>query len=238
LALLYVGAPISGRERGDGLLARKKEFRIDLHVHSLFSGESPTTPEEIVDSAIRKGLDGVCITEHGSLYASAPFEKFRKSGLVILRGVEVSTSAGHMLVYGVDEVQWNDWGLNQTVDAQELVTRAKELGGIAVVAHPWQLIEEDSFLGNLAPVVDDRFRSLKGLAAIEVCNGKSIVYPLICESLGYLARRLGLGCTGGSDAHFGYQVGRSYTVFREPIFSSLDLVQALATQDYYPQNAF
>ncbi len=69
-------------------MAKKRGFRIDLHVHSKYSGESLAEPKEILESALDKGLDGICITEHGSLYASRPFEELKKnSSLVIFRGL-------------------------------------------------------------------------------------------------------------------------------------------------------
>ena len=36
----------------------------DTHMHTSFSGDSDASPEAMAESAIRKGLDGVCITDH------------------------------------------------------------------------------------------------------------------------------------------------------------------------------
>ena len=70
-------------------MAKKHGFRIDLHVHSVFSGESLADPRDILEAAIEKGLDGICVTEHQSLYASRPFDELKKDypSLVVLRGV-------------------------------------------------------------------------------------------------------------------------------------------------------
>lgn len=221
------------------LLAKKRGFRIDLHVHSKYSGESLAEPKEILESALDKGLDGICITEHGSLYASRPFEELKKnSSLVIFRGVELSTDAGHMLVYGIEDSVWDDWGKHRLVNAQELIKRVRRFGGLAIPAHPWQMSEGAGNQDGLQISVDDRITDLDHLAAIEVCNGKQANNPVICEILGAFAVQMGLGRIGGSDAHVPEHVGQAYTVFKTPFYTAKDLVDALYSKTYYPQSAF
>ncbi len=221
-------------------MANKREFRMDLHVHSMYSGESLADPRDIIESALDKGLDGICVTEHRSLYASRPFEELKQGypSLVILRGVEISTDAGHMLVYGVKDTVWNDWGKNSLCNAQELVDRVRELGGLAIPAHPWQITEGAGSPDGLQISVDERILNLNNLSAIEVCNGKQAKNPIVCEILGAFAKQMGFGRIGGSDAHIPEHVGRSYTVFKTPICSSKDLVRALLTKRYYPQSYY
>lgn len=36
----------------------------DTHMHCAFSGDSDTAPELMIESAIKKGLDGICFTDH------------------------------------------------------------------------------------------------------------------------------------------------------------------------------
>lgn len=36
----------------------------DSHMHTQFSGDSETSPEDMIQSAIHKGLSGICITDH------------------------------------------------------------------------------------------------------------------------------------------------------------------------------
>ncbi|HHY16475.1 MAG TPA: PHP domain-containing protein [Firmicutes bacterium] len=220
-------------------MAKRREFRIDMHVHSMYSGESLADPKDILESALDRGLDGLCITEHGSLYASRPFEELKKQfPLVIFRGVELSTDAGHMLVYGIEDSVWNDWGKGKLCNAQELVNLARHLGGLAIPAHPWQIAGGAGNQDGVQISVDDRITDLKHLAAIEVCNGKQAKNPVICEILGAFARQMGLGRIGGSDAHVPEHVGQAYTVFRTPIYRPEDLINALISSIYYPQSSF
>ena len=221
-------------------MARKHAFYVDMHVHSRFSGESAAEPRDIIEAALARGLDGICVTEHESLAASAPFEEFRRSTrLTIIRGVELSTDAGHMLVYGVSDSDWGDFGKNKISHAQELVDRVNRLGGIVVPAHPCvisgSMAGASSWEDTLVEI-DQRILSVRGIAAIEVCNGKHANYPHVCRVVGNLARRLGLPGTGGSDAHVPEDVGLALTAFHTPIRSSADLVEAVRRRLLHPES--
>lgn len=220
-------------------MVKKFEFNIDMHVHSMYSGESLSRPNDIIDVALEKGLDAIVVTEHGSLRASSPFDKFRgQTTLTILRGVEISTDAGHILVYGIDDRDWDEWGKDGDVDARDLISRVNALGGVAVPAHPYIIDNLSRSVLTKEPIasVDQRVVTLSGLGAIEVCNGKAVNRPSICEMLGATARNMGLPGTGGSDAHIPPDVGRSYTAFRVPVYSNKELVAAVKNGALYPKN--
>ena len=36
----------------------------DQHMHCIFSGDSEALPSDMINSAITKGLDGICFTDH------------------------------------------------------------------------------------------------------------------------------------------------------------------------------
>jgi len=49
---------------------REELLKIDLHCHTKYSGDNDLEPEELIEQAVKKNLDGVCITEHSSLLDS------------------------------------------------------------------------------------------------------------------------------------------------------------------------
>ena len=79
--------------------------RIDLHIHSKFSGDTDSEPDEIVLHAIKAGLHGIAFTEHNSYeaseFADELIETYRDK-IMIFRGVEFSSAEGHCLVFGVN----------------------------------------------------------------------------------------------------------------------------------------
>src|SRR3990172_1604999 len=81
------------------------KFRIDMHVHSKYSGDTDSEPEEAILHAISLDLQGIAFTEHYSYAASDYAESLKdkySDSILILRGVEFSTEEGHCLIFGVD----------------------------------------------------------------------------------------------------------------------------------------
>ncbi len=177
-------------------------YKYDLHVHSRYSGDNDSDPEDIIEFAIEADLDGIAFTEHYSYEASeyviALQEKYKK-WISIIRGIEFSAREGHCLVFGVN----TDRVLEKGSRIEEVIERINSLGGIAVPAHPYRGAEG----------IGDRVFKLSGLTAIEGYNGCNI-HAFNQHSI-EAATKLGICFTGGSDAHLPSDVGSCYTIFKE-----------------------
>lgn len=82
------------------------ERRIDLHMHSTISDGS-LTPKEIIDEAVKNGVDTISICDHDSLdaYTDELFEYAKKNNINLIKGVEISTQGEvgvHVLGYNFD----------------------------------------------------------------------------------------------------------------------------------------
>ena len=179
-------------------------FKLDLHVHSHYSGDNDSDPEETVVRAIEQGLDGLAFTEHYYYHVSGPVEALRKkygAGIRIFRGVEFSTVEGHCLVFGVD----TDKLSLKHVPIEELISVVNEAGGAVIPSHPYR---RGTSLGDL-------IRSVKGICAVEGYNGCNM--SILNERAVETARELNLPYTGGSDAHAPSEVGACFTGFAEDV---------------------
>ncbi len=181
---------------------------IDTHCHTKFSYDNWLEPLDLIRRAQALGLDGVCISEHYSYEASAPLEALgREEGLLVLRGLEVSTDRGHLLVFGVEDDSWNTWGRNNYLPLAPLIERVTALGGICVPAHPYREMGVASLLDGLLEIV--------GIAGVESHNGGNV------DSDNVLAKKaadyLRLPTLGGSDCHKVSAVGRCATQFLRPV---------------------
>jgi len=128
-------------------------LRIDLHIHTIHSGDSSITLAEALKWCERRGLDGLAITDHdvvGEVRVSSP-----QDDLLILPGVEISARGGHILALGVEEVIPEGLSIAETVD------RIREMGGISVIAHPFAPSKSWVNIDELVGV---------GLDAVEVAN--------------------------------------------------------------------
>lgn len=201
---------------------------IDCHCHTRYSYDNWLEPVSLVRRALALGLDAVVITEHYSYEASAPVEAVgREEGLLVLRGVEIATDAGHLLAYGVEDDGWNIWGQNQYLPLAAVIERINGLGGICVPAHPFREIGLASLL--------DKIVDVQGLTAVETHNGSNL------DSDNQLASRaaglMGLPSLGGSDCHKVDAVGRCATEFLQPVSDMASFIAAIRAGacrgDYY-----
>jgi hypothetical protein len=78
--------------------------RADLHIHSFGAShdvrDATMTPEGIVSTAIREGLRLIAITDHNEIgNVEATVAAAEGMDLLVVPGVELSTSQGHLLCY-------------------------------------------------------------------------------------------------------------------------------------------
>lgn len=179
-------------------------FRVDLHVHSKYSGDNVSEPEESILKAIDLKLDGIAFTEHYSYEASEPVERLKEKygdSIRIFRGVEFSSAEGHCLIFGVN----TDALSIKDAPVEEVVRIVNKSGGVVIPSHPYRI-------GNS---LGDVIHRAKGICAVEGYNG--------CNMHAYNAKAveaaisLHLPYTGGSDAHAPEEVGMCYTEFDDGV---------------------
>lgn len=180
------------------------KYRIDLHVHSKYSGDNDAEPEELIDQAIRLNLYGIAFTEHYSYEASAFVELLREKygdRIRLLRGVELSAIEGHCLVFGID----TDRLSLKDASITEVVKAVNRSGGVVIPSHPYR---KGNSLGDIV-------QQVWGFCALEGYNGANM--QAYNEKAIATARLLDLRYTGGSDAHAPKEVGLCVTEFDDAI---------------------
>jgi predicted metal-dependent phosphoesterase TrpH len=188
-------------------------LRLDLHVHSRHSPDSALTVEAIASRLAAVGLSGFALTDHNSVAGhpelGAVWARFPQ--FVFVPGVEVSTVEGHLLAYGVSEAPPAQRPVAETIDW------VRDHGGVPVLSHPFR------FTHGVGRVVAETAQ----VPTIETVNGHNS--PRANRKAADVARRRGLGGTGGSDVHELADLGRAYTEFPEGttgIESILDALRA------------
>jgi len=194
------------------------KFRVDLHVHSKYSGDTDSEPEETVIQAIRMNLQGIAFTEHYSYAASAYAEGLKekyKDAILIFRGVEFSTAEGHCLIFGVD----TDRLALKYAPIEEVIRVVTLHRGVVIPSHPYRR-------GNS---LGDRIHDLNGISAVEGCNGCNL-HAFNIKAI-EAAGVLGLPFTGGSDAHASREVGSCFTEFDGEVTSD-NFIELLKQGNY------
>lgn len=203
---------------GAGIRSAGANMWIDTHCHTKHSYDNWLEPLDLLRRARALGLAGVVVTEHHSYEASAPVERLgREEGVLVLRGVEISTDKGHLLAYGVTDDGWNIWGRDTYLPLDAVIERICDLGGICVPAHPYRNIGVASLL--------DGVLQLQNIAAVETHNGGN------AHDDNELALRAAdhrrLPTLGGSDCHRTESVGRCATEFFRPVTDLADFIAAV-----------
>ncbi|HER20404.1 MAG TPA: hypothetical protein ENO14_05090, partial [Chromatiales bacterium] len=171
---------------------------IDLHAHTDASDDSRASIEGYLKWLQKKRdlvpVDGIVLTEHRQW---DPFLDYRpledRYGILILRGAEVETDYGHVLLYGVTGEMTERFDFADVhLDAQRVVREVEEMGGIAAPCHPGR-----PTIG-LCEHYDNR-PPLQGVRAVEALNGGSRRGEN--ERVAGLMERHGYRGFGGSDAH-------------------------------------
>lgn len=177
----------------------------DLHVHTDASACSASAPADIVDAAVAAGLDGIAITDHDTMANVEVVAAAAPPSLEVIPGVEVSTTAGHILALDVDRCPTGD-------TPTDVIDDIHEQGGFAVPAHPFDRFRRNGH-ESIDPYVDH-------CDAVEVINSRCLL-GRDNDKASHVAHDHGLAVTGGSDAHFPFELGRAYTIADEPLRDAL-----------------
>jgi len=173
------------------------KLRLDCHLHTMWSGDSTTTPKELAEAIAQAGLDVVCITDHSTVAGAVALRE--ALGCRVVVGQEQRTQSGELI--GLFLSERIPPGLRS---ARETALAIRDQGGLVYVPHPFDPLRhhlDESVLEDLAT---------SGLIdVIEVRNGKTSLEHLN-ERAARAASRLQLAAGAGSDAHVPEAVGSVY----------------------------
>ena len=203
---------------------------LDLHCHSDRSEDSRAPLETYLKWLERKRdvlpIDGIVLTEHRQWDPSADYRHLEDEyGFRILRGAEVETDYGHVLLYGVNDDMTRRFDFADVrLSAQQVIAEVARMGGVAAPCHP----------GRPTIGLCEHYESkpvLEGVVAVEALNGGSRKGEN--ERVQGVIDRYGYGAFGGSDAHLVSLIGICATEFDQDVKTIDDLVAALHHPERY-----
>jgi hypothetical protein len=218
-------------------------YRGDLHMHDAHSDGSclsesgrkvPCPLYKTVESAVRRGLDFIAISDHNTI---SQFDAMRElqpyfDNLLLIPAREITTFQGHANVYGTTE--FIDFRLTSSYvpDINQLLKRVQDLHGLFSINHPGIPSGENCMgCGWTAPNTD-----FSRVTAIEIVNGDLREGPgsgisLWQEQLNKGFRLTGLGGSDNHDADLASNarsaVGRPTTVIYSQVLSEHAILDAI-----------
>ncbi len=210
------------------------EFKaLDLHVHtpaSIDFKDKKALPQDIVNSALKANLDGICITDHNSAeWIDDIKEAAKKTNLTVFPGVEISVTggkAGPVHIIGIFDPSISREELNDFLsdigftkskrgktdevakgDPEYVINKIHEHSGIPILAHC------DSTHGVL--------HDMKGTPRTKVIQNEHLIaaeassekYRKILDGTDPTYKRF-LPTYEASDAHSVNEIGAKRTYFR------------------------
>lgn len=170
-------------------------MKIDCHNHSYWSKDGLSSPEKLIKEALKKGLDGIAITDHDTIDGwPEAIEAAKKLNSFLILGQEITTEKGDLLgLFLVKKVESRKFS--------EAAREIRKQGGVAILPHPFHYPE--NFQGKIKDFV-------KEIDGLEVFNSRGPI-SFFDRKARQLAEAHNLAFFGGSDAHSKQMSGNAYT---------------------------
>ena len=174
-------------------------LKMDSHIHSEYSPDSFAKIDDILNRARMRNIDIIAISDHNTVDGTVEvMKKTRNTDILAIPSIEISSSHGHILGFGCEEM------IPRDLSPQETIDKIHAQGGLAIVPHPFCFYRHGLFHFY------KEYENLK-FDAIETRNARFIV--------GYCNRKAkklsiknNIPTLGASDAHYFKFVGDCYSL--------------------------
>ena len=182
-------------------------LRVEFHCHTIFSKDSLTQPQALVDACRRKGIDRVVVTDHNTIAGARAAQALAPERVIV--GEEIMTTRGEILAAFVREE------IPKGLTPQETIRRLKDQGAFISVSHPFDTLRKGGWKEA------DLLEILLEVDAIEVYNSRCM-NPRFNREARQFAEKHNIAGTVGSDAHVTFELGRSLMIL-EPFEGSEEM---------------
>ena len=170
--------------------------RVDLHSHTMWSGDSTTTPDELLEAVVASGIDVLCITDHNAIRGA--LEVAANLPCRVIVGEELKTHAGEIIGLFLNE------RVPIGVQPREAARLIREQGGLVYIPHPFDPMRRNLDESAMRDLANDGL-----IDAIEVLNAKTSLKSLNVKAAAF-AEEFDLAGGAGSDAHVPLALGAAY----------------------------
>jgi predicted metal-dependent phosphoesterase TrpH len=189
--------------------------KIDFHIHTNFSFDALNSPEEVVLGAISKGINCICIVDHGTTEGASKALSFAyKKPILVIPCIEINSKEGDIIGFNIREKIPN-W-----LPAKDTIIEINRLGGLAIIAHPFAWPK--NFKGNLEKFIIEN----KDLFfAIEIFNASGQDWAN--KKASEIVKKFNLPFTAGSDAHEASFIGKAFLETSRDCFSAEEVLEEI-----------
>ena len=195
---------------------RAGRIRVDLHTHTMWSGDSTTTPDEFAVAVEASGLDVVCITDHNAIDGAVELRDRLACRMIV--GEELRTAAGEII--GLFLTERVPMGISH-LDAAKAI---RDQGGVVYIPHPFDPMRRNMNESALYELAEADL-----IDAVEVLNAKTSLASLNRRAAEFAAE-FGIVGGAGSDGHVPHALGAAYVEMAD-FDTPMEFLGSLATAD-------
>jgi|LGVF01.2.fsa_nt_gb predicted metal-dependent phosphoesterase TrpH len=169
------------------------KMKYDLHIHSKYSSDGVLEPEKIVKIAMKRGLNGIAITDHNTIKGGLKAKKCENEDFTVIVGSEISTERGEIIGLFLEEEI-------KSKDVPDVISEIKDQNGIIIIPHPFDELRHSAF----HPTEED----VEFIDCIEGFNSRCIYQKYNKKAIEFASKH-NLTIVAGSDAHFANEIGNA-----------------------------
>jgi predicted metal-dependent phosphoesterase TrpH len=187
-------------------------LKADFHIHTRYSMDSSTEPQEVIRVCLKKHINCIAISDHGAIQGALEVKKLAPFYVIVAE--EVLTTRGEIMGMFLREV------VPSGLSLEESIRLIKQQGGLLCAQHPYDRFRADALKAEVMEEIKDQ------LDLVEVFNSRN---PLLRSSRQArdFARQHNLPGSAGSDAHASYEIGNAWVEMPE-FTGKEDFLHALA----------
>lgn len=186
-------------------------FKADFHIHTKYSMDCNTAPEEIISRCLETGIGCIAVADHDAVEGAFKMQSLAPFPVIIAE--EILTPNGEIM--GLFLTERIPGGLS----IEQAIACIKAQGGLVCLPHPFDTLRglrlDGSQLDELAEHID----------IVETFNSRSLL-AWSSKKARTFARKYGLVESAGSDAHTPEEIGSTYVEMPE-FNGRTDFLQAL-----------
>jgi len=181
-------------------------IKVDLHIHTRYSGDSDITLEQLIERCQKLEFGAIAITDHGTAEGALAMAS-KDTPFKIIVGEEVASSEGEIIGLFLKE------SIPNGLSPEETIQRIHSQGGVVCIPHPFDRYRSSAMKAHTLERIANQ------IDIIEVFNARTIQFQdLKLPKEFAIKHNLLLGA--GSDAHSIADIGRAYITI--PNFNSRD----------------
>jgi len=186
-------------------------LKVDLHCHTHYSLDCLTSPQQLVEACLARGITCLAVTDHNAIDGAYEVQELAPFQVII--GEEIKTARGEIIGLFLQEF------IPPGLSTQETIARIRAQGGLVYVPHPFDFVRRST----LAP--DELRRIWPYVDILEVFNARTISRARNAAGARF-AQEHGLVKAAGSDAHTPGEIGYTYNLI-EPFEGPQDFLEKL-----------